>query len=344
MSVMLVFGMTTAFVVALSGGVSAAAPPVEKAKLTASDYGIYNFFGYTVAISGDTIVIGADGDQSAYVFVRTNTGCHEEAKLTAPEGEGYGPGMSVAMTGDTIVIGAYRDDDNGSFSGAAYVFVRTRAGWNEEAKLTASDAAEGDRFGYTVAVSGNTIVTGAYRDDDNGTSSGAAYVFVRTRAGWTEEAKLTTSDAAEGDLFGVSVAISGDTVVTGASGETDGSGAAYVFVRTRAGWNEEAKLAGSDAVLGSYFGGAVAILGDTVVTGASGDADGSGAAYMFVRTRAGWNEEAKLTASDAVPGSYFGGAVAISGDTLVTGAFLDGYNGAGVGSAYVFDLGRNRRR
>ena len=138
----------------------------------------------------------------------------------------------MTISGDTAVVGAILDDDNGSASGSAYVFTRTGTTWTEEAKLTASDAAFDDVFGESVTVSGDTAVVGAPGDDDAGTNSGSAYVFTRGGSTWTQQAKLTASDAAFGDSFGASVTVSGDTAVVGARGDDDAgsaSGSAYVF-------------------------------------------------------------------------------------------------------------------
>ncbi len=142
-------------------------------------------------------------------------------------------GFSVALSGDTALVGARRDDDAGSNSGSAYVFVRSGTTWTEQAKLTASDAAVDDRFGLGVALSGDTALVGAYRDDDAGSDSGSVYVFVRSGTTWTEQAKLTASDAAADDRFGTSVALSGDTALVGAYLDDDAgssSGSAYVYI------------------------------------------------------------------------------------------------------------------
>jgi hypothetical protein len=220
------------------------------------------------------------------------------------------------------------------------------------AKLTASDGAAYDDFGYSVAISGDTVVVGTHYDDDNGFESGSAYVFERNQTGadnWGQVAKLTASDAAADDRFGVSVAISGDTVVVGAWGDADNgtqSGSAYVFERNQTGadnWGQVAKLTASDAAAGDWFGYSVAISGDTVVVGAPGDDDNgsqSGSAYVFGRNQTGadnWGQVAKLTASDGAAGDWFGYSVAISGDTVVVGAPYDDDNGAYSGSAYVFE-------
>ena len=342
----------------------------EAAKLTASDGAAGDFFGWSVAVSGDTVVVGArlDDDNgpnsgSAYVFVEPGGGwagsLTQTAKLTASDGAAVDIfGESVAVSGDTVVVGAPRDDDNGSASGSAYVFVKPGGGWagslTQTAKLTASDGADGDQFGESVAVSGDTVVVGAQLNDDNGTSSGSAYVFVKPGGGWagslTQTAKLTASDGAAGDQFGWSVAVSGDTVLVGAQLNDDNStssGSAYVFVKPGGGWagslTQTAKLTASDGAAGDQFGYSVAVSGDTVVVGALFDDDNgrdSGSAYVFVEPGGGWagslTQTAKLTASDGAAGDQFGESVAVSGDTVVVGALFDDDNGTSSGSAYVF--------
>ena len=153
-------------------------------------------------------------------------------------------GRSVAIAGDTIVVGAYEDDtDNGTDSGSAYVFTRTGTTWTQQAKLTASDGAAYDQFGWSVAMAGDTIIVGSRYDDDNGTDSGSAYAFTRTGVIWTEQAKLTAGDGAESDAFGWSVAVAGDTIVVGGnlSGPRN-SGSAHVFTRTGVTWTQQAQL------------------------------------------------------------------------------------------------------
>ncbi len=324
----------------------------QQAKLTASDPAGSDFFGISVAVSGDTAVVGALYDDdggfnsgSAYVFVRSGVIWNQQAKLTASSDAAIADefGASVAVSGDTAIVGAHRNDDAGSASGSAYVFVRSGGIWNQQAKLTAIDAAAGDQFGYSVAVSGDTAVVGAYLDDHvGGIDSGSAYVFVRSGGIWSQQAKLTASDAAAGDLFGISVAVSGDTAVVGASWDDDGftdNGSAYVFVRSGVSWSQQAKLTASDAAAEDYFGGSVAVSGDTAVVGAWLDdsvAINNGSAYVFVRSGVSWSEQAKLTASDAAASDYFGYSVAVSGDTAVVGAYFDDDGGLDSGSAYVF--------
>ena len=233
----------------------------------------------------------------------------QSAKLIPSDGAaGDRFGYSVAVDGDTAVAGAFGDADNGSASGSAYVFTREFGVWRQSAKLTASDGAAGDRFGYSVAVDGDTAVAGAFGDADNGSASGSAYVFTREFGLWRQSAKLTASDGAAGDRFGYSVAVDGDTAVAGAFGDADNgsaSGSAYVFTRESGVWSQSAKLTATDGARGDYFGWSVAVDGDTAVVGALFDDDNgsqSGAAYVFTRESGVWSQSAKLTSSDGAAG------------------------------------------
>jgi hypothetical protein len=323
---------------------------VEEAKLTASDAAEGDGFGCSVSISGETVVVGANGDDdagnnsgSAYVFNYNGATWVEEAKLTASDAaEGDGFGFPVSISGETVVVGAYFDDDAGNNSGSAYVFKYNGATWVEEAKLTASDAAANDYFGLSVSISSETVVVGAYENDDAGNGSGSAYVFKYNGATWVEETKLTASDAAAYDSFGISVSNSGETVVVGANGDDDagnGSGSVYVFRYNGTSWVEEAKLTASDAAAGDVFGTSVSIGDEIMTVGADFDDNAgydSGSAYVFKYNGTSWVEEAKLTASDAAAGDWFGHSVSISGETVVVGAYGDDNAGSRSGSAYVF--------
>ena len=260
-------------------------------------------------------------------------------KLLADDGaasDWFGASGSVSVSGDTAVIGAVGDDDKGSGSGSAYVFMRAADGaWSQQAKLTADDGAEGDWFGHSAAVDGDTAVIGAVRDND-GDFSGSAYVFVRAADGaWRQQAKLTAADSAAWDYFGMSVAVNGGTAVIGADHDDDrgsNAGSAYVFVRgTNGRWSQQAKLTAPDGTAENRFGGSVSASGGTTVIGASGSA------YVFVRAADGtWMQQAKLTASDGAAGDSFGSSVSVSGGTAVIGAYEDDDKGEDSGSAYVF--------
>jgi len=250
-------------------------------------------------------------------------------------------GHSIAVSGDTLLSSARLDDDNGGDSGSTYVFVQSGTTWSEEAKLTAADGASGDQFGFSVAIDGDTAVVGAPYDDDNGTDSGSAYVFVRSGTTWTQQAKLTGGDAVAFDFVGESVSISGDTIAIGGEGHDAGgsfSGVVYVFTRSGTTWAQEAKLLASDADANSWFGFPVVLDGDTLLAAAAGHTHGvrTGAAYIFTRSGTLWTEQAELLPSDGATDDFFGWQAALDGDTAVISSILDDDNGTDSGSAYVF--------
>ena len=333
-----------------------AVTPVEEAKLLADDGAAGDFFGYSVALSGDTAVIGAFNDDddvngvdsgSAYVFTRSGNSWSQQAKLTPADGAANDTfGGKVALSGDTAVIGVIRDDDDvkGADSGSAYVFTRSGSTWSQQAKLTAVDAAADDALGWSIAISGDTAVIGAPHDDDKGNDSGSVYVFTRSGTTWSQQAKLTAADGAAGDVFGISIAFSGDTIVIGADLNDEkalDSGAAYVFTRSGNTWSQQAKLTAADGAETDIFGVRVALSGDTALISARRDDDevrgiDSGSAYVFTRSGSTWSQQAKLTATDGSANDRFGRSVALSGDTAVIGAIFQDDKGDNSGSAYLF--------
>ncbi|MBI4703474.1 MAG: FG-GAP repeat protein [Deltaproteobacteria bacterium] len=227
-------------------------------------------------------------DRGARYPVRVDPLVWGEQKLLASDGAAEDWfGYSVSLSGDTALVGAHQEDDNGNDSGSAYVFVRSGASWTEQAKLLASDGAADDWFGYSVSLSGDTALVGAYGDDDKDKERGSAYVFIRNGASWTEQAKLVASDGHDGDQLGISVSLSGDTALVGAYHDNDNgkdSGSVYVFIRNGASWTEQAKLVASDGASGDEFGFSVSFSGDTALVGAYYDNDNgkdSGSAYVF---------------------------------------------------------------
>ena len=248
-------------------------------------------------------------------------------------------GYSLATSADLVILGAPYDHGSGFNSGSAYIFDGS-ATWIQLAELTALDLAEGDQFGYSVAISGDLAIVGAWGDDDGGSASGSAYVFDRS-TGWSQVAKLTASDPERGDQFGYSVGISGNLAVVGARLDRDGgsaSGTGYVFDGS-AGWNQVAVLTPSDAAANDQFGTSVAISRNLAIVGAPGDRDDgsdSGSTYVFDGST-GWSQIAKLTASDAAAVDRFGTSVAIDGDLAIVGAPLHDDRGPDSGSAYLFD-------
>jgi Cadherin-like domain/FG-GAP repeat len=392
----------------------------QQAYLKASNTGASDHFGNPVAVSGNTVVIGAGGEDSsttgvnstpnegasssgaAYIFVRSGTTWSQQAFCKAsntPSGLAAGDafGYSVSVSGDTVVIGAIGEDssttgvnstsnESSDAAGAAYVFVRSDGIWSQQAYLKASNTGTADQFGWSVAVSGDTVVIGALGEDSSTTGvnstpnegapdSGAAYVFVRNGASWSQQAYIKASNTGAIDQFGYSVAVSGNTVVIGASGEDSstsgvnstpnedatGSGATYVFVRSGTTWSQQAYLKASNTEAVDLFGFSVAVSEDTVVIGApyeDSSATGvdstpdelalsSGAAYVFQRSGAIWSQQAYLKASNTGLNDNFGDSVAVSGDTLVIGAPAESSSTTGInsspnegasrsGAAYVF--------
>ena len=339
---------------------------------------------------------------AAYVFVRSGTSWSQQAYLK-PLNTGASDvfGNSVAVSGDTVVVGASGEDssttgvnstpnESASNSGAAYVFVRNGTSWSQQAYLKASNTGAEDRFGRYVAASGNSVIVSAPFEDsgttgvnntpnDSAKDTGAAYVFVRSGTIWSQQAFLKASntpvDTGIDDGFGASVAVSGDTVIVGASGEdssttgvnstpndsASNSGAAYVFVRSGTSWSQQAYLKASNTEASDGFGSSVAVSGDIIIVGAGGEdssttgvnstpnesAQQSGAAYVFVRSGSSWNQQAYIKASNTGVDDYFGGSVAVSGETVVVGAASEASSTTGVnstpnnsavdsGAAYVF--------
>jgi hypothetical protein len=398
-------------------------PLVQQAYLKASNTEASDTFGSSVAIAGDTIVVGATGEDSAatgvngdqadnsaasagaaYVFVRSGTTWSQQAYLKASNtGAPDAFGSSVAIAGDTIVVGAFGEasaatgvngnqiDNSAANAGAAYVFVRSGTTWSQQAYLKASNTGGQDRFGFSVAIAGDTIVIGAPFEssaatgvngdqaDNSAPNAGAAYVFVRSGSTWNQQAYLKASNTEPlFDLFGSSVAIAGETIVVGALGEASAAtgvngdqadnsagfaGAAYVFVRSGTTWSQQAYLKASNTGGQDRFGSSVAIAGETIVVGAFGEASAAtgvngdqsdnsapnaGAAYVFVRSNDTWSQQAYLKASNTGEEDRFGASVALSGDTIVVGAPGEASAATGVngnqsdnsapdsGAAYVF--------
>jgi hypothetical protein len=288
--------------------------------------------GYYVAASGDTVVVGAPGDDAyqgaLYVFHVPRSGwghARQVARLTVRTSEAFQDlGSSVAISGNTIVAG--------TATNTAYVFVRPASGWRHAkptAKLPAGPAA--DLVSSTVAISHNTIVVGRIAPQDG--NRGELYVYVKRAGGWanaTPIATLTASDATgNNDELGFSLAIAGDTIVAGAPGPHDFEGAAYVFEKPSGGWadaTQTAELTASDGVSGGRLGDSVAIEGGTVVAGGGHDGRGhQGAVYVFEKPPGGWadaRQTAELTNpfTGEAPSEEFGDSVAIQGNRIAAGA------------------------
>lgn len=335
----------------------------EEAKLVASDKAASDFFGGTVSMSDDgtrVVVSAVNADAGAvdtgasYVFVRSGTTWTQEAKLVASD-KAAGDTIRYAVIspdGTRIAMGSHTADVSGvTDAGAVYVFVRSGTSWLQEAKLSASDKATSDYFGYALSFNqdGSTLVVSAYCADAGPVNAGAVYVFTRTNTVWTQNAKLVANDRATNDYFGISVAISADgsRCVIGAyaadvSGIAD-AGAAYVFTKTVSTWVQEAKLVTNDKATSDFHAMSVGIdsTGSRIILGSQlADATDTGAAYIFSRSGTIWTQEAKLLAADKAANAYFGTSVCLNSDS--TRAYIGAYNETnttstdGKGAVYIF--------
>ena len=381
-------------------------PPVaqliQQGYLKASNTNAEDNFGFNVALSGDTLVVGSpqedsgatgvngnQADNSAsnsgavYVFTRTNGVWTQQAYLKASNTEAHDQfGVSVAISGDTLAVGAQFEDSNGSQSdnsaadsGAVYVFTRTGGVWTQQAYLKASNAGMGDQFGVNVALEGDTLAVGAYAEasearginhdgnNNNAPGSGAVYVFTRTAGIWSQQAYIKASNA--GGLFGSGVALAGDTLAVGApfeasnatgiDGDQDNnnaqnSGAVYVFTRTAGVWSQQAYVKASNTDAEDRFGEDVALDGDTLLVGArfeasaasgvnadqtENSANNAGAAYVFTRTAGVWSQQAYLKPSHAGADQNFAGTIAIAGNIVAVGARLEDSDATGINGNQV---------
>jgi hypothetical protein len=315
-------------------------------KLLAADGEVGDLIGYSISLSGDSLVVGASGDDdngsasgSAYIFTRNNGLWRQQAKLTALDGAANDHfGFSVSLLGDGLAVGAYGDDDDGNSSGSAYLFTRSNGVWSQQAKLTAADGAADNYFGYSVSLSDDGLAVGASGDEDE---SGSTYLFTRSNGVWSQQTKLTATDGGASGRFGTSVSLWGESLAVGAYYEDNGagSGSTYVFTRSNGVWSEQAKLTAIDSAASDYFGRSVSLSGDSLAIGAYGDDDNgsaSGSAYLFIRSNGVWSQQGKVTAADGAEGDQFGYSVSLSGDNLGVGAYGDDDNGESSGSAYLF--------
>ena len=317
--------------------IKAMLPPSQQAYLKTSNTEGADIFGSSVAISNNTVVVAAP---------------YEDSSATGVNGNGA--------------------DNSATTAGAAYVFTRSGTTWSQQAYLKASNAEGGDIFGSSVAIFGDTIVVGAVDEDssatgvngnqadNSATNAGAAYVFTRIGATWSQQAYLKASNTNAGDNFGYSVAIFSDTIVVGAIYESSsatgvngdqadntatGAGAVYVFTRSGTTWSQQAYLKASNTDGADHFGDPVAISGNTVVVGAVNEASsatgvngneadntavGAGAVYVFTRSGTTWSQQAYLKASNTEGADIFGSSLAISTDTIVVGAPYEDSSATGV--------------
>jgi hypothetical protein len=274
----------------------------QQAKLSANDGEGFSDFGYAVALSGDSVVVGApstfiNGENivgAAYAYLRVGNAWSQQQKLTASDGLGFDSfGTSVAVQGDTAAIGAKQATVAGqSFSGAAYVFARSGGSWTELQKLSAADASVEASFGHSIALSNNSLIVGAPQPQLLfGGGAGAAYVFAISEGSWIQQAKLEASDGVIGDAFGSAVGLDGDSAVVGSplAGSVAGvdleAGAVYAYQRSGESWAQQARIVAVGGQQGSQLGMAVGLSGNIAVAGAAnarvGSNDAQGKGYLF---------------------------------------------------------------
>lgn len=311
----------------------------ETGKLIASDGGI----GRSVSLFGNRALLGAGS--AAYVFDFNGSTWLETTKIMTSDGSVDDLfGSSVGLSGEQALVGARLDDENAPDSGSAYLFEFIGTVWTESTKLTAGDGPVDDQFGWSVSISGDRALVGAYRDDDNGGASGSAYIFSFDGASWMMAIKLTPDDGEFAAVFGASVSLSGDRALIGAPGDRQNapsSGAAYVFDFDGTTWRATAKLTASDGSFNDTFGASVSPLGDRALIAAPNDNSNSGSVYVFTFNGASWDEITKLTASDGAPDDLFGNSLSLGSNRLLVGAPSFASNGSNPGSAYIFDFNGN---
>jgi hypothetical protein len=353
----------------LSFGPDWSATPTESI-LRASDAQADDWFAWQVAISadGNYAIVGARYEDTggsnagaAYIFTRSGSTWSQQQKITASDAQAddyFGYSVSINSDATYAIVGAYGEDTGGTDAGAAYIFTRSGSTWTQQQKIVSSDIQEGDYFGFSVSINSDATyaICGAEYEDTGGSNAGAAYVFTRSGSTWTQQAKITASDAQASDFFGYSVSINSDATyaIVGARQEDGGAGdpltdagAAYVFTRSGSTWTQQAKLVSSDAQASDYFGLNVSINSDGTyaIVAAYGEGDPlyrSGAAYIFTRSGSSWSQQQKIVSSDLQASDYFGYDVSINSDAtiaIVSALFEDGGSGdpfSNAGAAYIF--------
>jgi hypothetical protein len=313
----------------------------QQAKVTPSDGVAGDRFGIATAVSGNTLIAGADLNDgagtnvgAAYVYTRSGTTWSQQAKLTPSDGAaGDNFGFSVAIDANTAVVGTRFHDAVATDAGAAYVYTRSGSTWSLQQKLTPSDGALEDWYGFSVAVAGETLAVGSFSHDAAGTNTGAAYVYTRSGSTWSLQQKIAPSDGGANDGFGVSVGLSGNTLLVGSYFNAM-NGAAYAYTRSGSTWSLQQKITAADGAASDSFGWSVSVDADTALIGSFNDDDGftnAGSAYVFTRSGSAWSQQAKLLASNAAASRRFGTSVSVSGDVGLIGT-----DNAGATFSYFF--------
>jgi hypothetical protein len=351
----------------------------EVQKIVASDRSAFDYFGCSVAISGDYAMVGANMEDensigndylfnsgSVYLFYNNAGVWSETQKLVSSDREfdDYF-GSAISMSGDVAIIGVYLEDKNPmgldslANSGSAYIFINNSGTWIQQQKLVASDRSAADYFGRAVSVDGDYAIIGAYAEDEDASGgatqleSGSAYIFKNTSGTWSQVQKIVASDRAGADFFGYSVAISGNYAIIGAYNEDENesntatlenAGSAYIFENVVNVWTQVNKITNSDRNSGDQFGYSVSISGDYAIVGANlededvfqlNNMHSAGSAYLYKNDAGNWIETQKIVPQDRQDNDLFGAAVAIRGNTAILCALQQDYDEAGGGSIEI---------
>lgn len=329
----------------------------EQAKLLADDGSPNAMFGNAVSVShdGSVCVIGSVYSNvsgvrkgAAYVFRRLSGVWVQEAKLAPSDlalDDFFGYAVAISGDGATVSVSAINHDSSGVNAGAVYVFTKPGADWVQQTKLLPPSGDAPSSYGLSIALNGDgsTMAVGRHLDDTPTVDAGAVFIYTRTGSSWSQQTKITVSDAAMHFGRSVSLSDSGNHVAIGAYGNASDNGCVYVFVRSGSTWTQQSRLTASDGSSGDSLGYSVAISKDasTVIAGAySNDtkASGAGAAYIFTRSLTVWSEHSKLMLSDGGAGDYFGYSVSISADggVCAVGAYSDDDQGLNSGTVTMF--------
>ena len=327
---------------------------LQQAKLVAEPAFAEDTLGGNVALKNDVAMLGVmrrddkGKDSGAVVSFEREVNVWKQNQIfTAPDAKpGDAFGQSIALTKNHLIIGAPRNDALGNDAGAAYIYKRENDSWRYQTKITASDGAAGDLFGISVAIDGNTILVGADLHDEKAENAGAVYVYVLDDNNWKQEAKLMASDGGKTDIFGVRVALSGNTALVSARRDDTeelgiDAGSAYIFVRDGSTWTQQVKLTSPDGQADDRFGRGVALSGDTAIISAMNhDANGSntGAVYVYKKGSSGWRYTSKFMAKSSMPDDKFGWNLGLSNGVAIVATPHHDAKGQESGAVFIQDL------
>ncbi|MBK8284974.1 MAG: Ig-like domain repeat protein [Ahniella sp.] len=312
-------------------------------------------FGRSLSMAGNLLAIGSPTDDSGiladagsvYVFQYTGSAWVFQAKINPPVPEQNGAfGAAVAIIEDRLAIGSpLATTADGATSGAVYIYRLNGNTWALEQNIDPAARSANDNFGSSLAIDSTNLVAGARTGDASAASAGSVWVFTRSGTIWSEQQRLTANDGATADNFGLSVALSGNSVIVGANlariSALEAAGAAYVFTRSGSIWTQQQKLVAPVAGELDEFGVDVDLEGDTAIVGhrnEDGTFANSGAARIYTRAAGVWTLTTTLTASDAADNDFFGLTVALDGPFALVGAYTEDRTGLiDAGAAYIYE-------